>query len=95
MANRRFEMSELIHRIAHKQPQLVERDVTLAVRGMFEQDGGTSRRWRANRDPGLRQLLGAIAPRADRPRPQDRGAGVACGQVRALFQAGQEAARAR
>ena len=29
--------SELIHRIAHKQPQLVERDVTLAVRVMFEQ----------------------------------------------------------
>ena len=29
--------SELIHHIAHKQPQLVERDVTLAVRVMFEQ----------------------------------------------------------
>ena len=29
--------SELIHRIAYKQPQLVERDVTLAVRLMFEQ----------------------------------------------------------
>ena len=30
--------SELIHRIAHKQPQLVERDVTrAAVRLMFEQ----------------------------------------------------------
>ena len=29
--------SELIHRIAYKQPQLVERDVTLAVRVMFEQ----------------------------------------------------------
>ena len=28
---------ELIHRIAHKQPQLVERDVTLSVRVMFEQ----------------------------------------------------------
>ena len=41
------------------------------------------------------KLLGSIAPRADRPRPQDRGAGVASGQVRALFQAGQEAARAR
>ena len=48
-----------------------------------------------NRDPSLRQLLGPIPPCADRPRPQDRDAGVASGQGRALFQAGQEAARAR
>ena len=68
--------SELIHRIAHKQPLLVERDVTLAVRVMFEQ-------------------MAARLAGGGRIEIRGWGAGVASGQVRALFQAGQEGARAR
>ena len=49
----------------------------------------------ANRNPRLRQLLAPFPPRAGRPQPQDRDAGVASCEVRPLFQAGQEAARAR
>ena len=36
-------------------------------------DGGVSRRWRANRNPSLRQLLAAFPPRVGRPQPQDPG----------------------
>ena len=58
-------------------------------------DGGESRRGRANRNPSLRQLLAAFAPRASRPQPQDRYPGVASCEVRPKFQTGQAAARAR
>ena len=58
-------------------------------------DSGVSRRWRANRNPRLRQLLAPFPPRASCPQPQDRYDDVASGQARPLFQAGQEAARTR
>ena len=87
--------SELIHRIAHKQPQLVERDVTLAVRLMFKQMAARLAGGGRIEIRGFGSFSVRLAPRADRPRPQDRRAGVASGQVRALFQAGQKAARAR
>ena len=56
-------------------------------------DGGVSCRWRANRNPSLRQLLAPFPPRASRPQPQDRYDDVTSGQARPKFQTGQEAAR--
>ena len=53
------------------------------------------RRWRANRNPRLRQHLAPFPPRASRSQPQNRYAGVASGQARPLFQAGDAVARAR
>ena len=38
----------------------------------------------------LRELHAPFAPRAGRPQPQDRDAGVASCEVRCLFQAGQK-----
>ena len=58
-------------------------------------DGGVSRRWRANRNPRLRQLVAAVPPRAGRPQPRDQDAGVGSCEVRRLFEVGEEAARTR
>lgn len=48
-------------------------------------DGGASGQWRANRDPGLRQLLAAFPARAGRPQPQDRATDARCVVLCAAF----------
>ena len=87
--------TELIHRIAQNQPQLVERDVALAVKMMLDHmtehlaDGGRIE------IRGFASFSVRFRPRAGRAQSQERDAGVAAGEVRGWFQAGDEAARTR
>ena len=80
--------SELIQRIAQTQPDLVERDVALAVNMMLEHMDGAPFRRRPNRDPWVRQLLVAFSPCARRAQSQDRNAGITSGEICSLLQAG-------
>ena len=87
--------SELIKRMAHKQFQLADRDVELAVKMMLGDMAADLAGGRRNPDPRLRELLAAIPPGAGRAQPKDRDAGLASREVCPVLQAGQEAARAR
>ena len=87
--------SDLIHRIAQKQSQIVERDVERAVKIMLDQMAACLAGGRRIEIRGFGSFLLRFRPARVGAESQNRNAGVASGQARPSFQARQETARTR